>query len=582
MKAENESTFRRFLSQTAILALATLLLAACAGTGETAGGGGQSTGPATSVSDQAREKSLAHYIEGSIQEMKGEYALAIIEYQDALRYDPNDAVYFGLSKCYSKLNKSALAIESGREAVQRAPENLDYLRNLGDVYAAAFQIDSAAIVYERVVELDSSDIQSWFTLANLYQGRRPLKALETYEGMIDRFGDEWEVLLQISDLYNAMGKPEKAAEALERMSAIDPGNTVLIRRIGQTYVRAQDYDSALRVYTDLLERDPENLDILGELATVHLLRHDYKKAAGLFDLVLARDSVSIEAKLQIGEAYFSQIREDTTLIPVAESMFRTIRDAHPDDWRPYWFLGAIAGIEGNDSLTITNFRRVTELAPWNPDGWVYLSGIFLQKEQFAEVIPILEQARIHVEDDYLVNLYLGIAYTRMGRNIDAIYVLEDACRTNPDDLRAVSQLGLVYDTEKRYGQLDSLYTAALVVQPDNDLILNNYGYSLAERGIQLEEALEMSQKAIVAQPDNASYLDTIGWIQFRLGNYAEAERYVKQAVEKGDPSAVVHEHLGDIYYKLEQVDLALDQWKTALELDRDNKDLQGKIARKGL
>ncbi|MDH4070112.1 MAG: tetratricopeptide repeat protein, partial [Ignavibacteria bacterium] len=387
---------RRTIISTATVMCGVLVLQSCAPSGETTGNGEQAATVESQVSERAREKALQHFIDGSIHEMKGNYAQAIIEYQDALRYDPNHAVFFALSKCYSRLNKHALAIESGMEAVRKAPDNVDYLRNLGDAYAGAYQIDSAAAVYERVVALDPDEIQSWYTLAGLYQGRRPLKSLETYEGIIERFGDEWEVLLQIADLYNAKGEPASAAAAMERMLTIDPGNVGLMRSLAQTYVRAQDYDNAIRLYTDLRERDPENLDFLGEIATVHLLRREYIRAAELFDLVLERDSVSVEAKLQIGEAYFSQVQGDSALLPVTRSMFRTIRNTHPDDWRPYWFLGALGGMEGDDSLTMVNFRRVTELAPWNPDGWVYLSSVYLQNSDFAPVVPILEEARKHV------------------------------------------------------------------------------------------------------------------------------------------------------------------------------------------
>jgi tetratricopeptide (TPR) repeat protein len=515
-------------------------------------------------------------------EVEGEYAQAILEYQDALRYDANHAIQFALSKCYARLNKPGLAVEAAKEALRQDPDRIDYLRNVGDIYASAFQIDSAAAVYERVVQRDSNNIQSWFTLANLYEGRKPLKALEVYESILERFGDEWEVLLQISELYNVMGQTGKAIDALQRMAAIDPGNLELKRSLAQAYVRDQQYDQALKIYNDLRERDPDNLDYLGELATVHLLKKDYRQAAELFDIVLTRDSVTVDAKLRIGEAYFSQLQTDSTLIPVARSMFTRISENHPDDWRPYWFLGAIGGVSGDDSATVRNFRKVTELASWNPDGWVYLSGVYLQHEEFDRVIAILEQAQTYVPDNYLVNLYLGIAYNRVGRNTEAMNVLEHACRIDPGDVRALTQLGLIYDAERRFDQSDSLYEEALKLQPENDLILNNYSYSLAERGVELDRALGMARRAVDAKPDNASYLDTIGWIYFRLGRYDEAEKYVKSALEKGETNSVVHEHLGDIYYMTDEKDLALEQWKIALDLDRDNEALREKIARGSL
>jgi tetratricopeptide (TPR) repeat protein len=113
-------------------------------------------------------------------------------------------------------------------------------------------------------------------------------------------------------------------------------------------------------------------------------------------------------------------------------------------------------------------------------------------------------------------------------------------------------------------------------------VLNNYAYSLAERGTQLERALLFARKAVETQPDNPSYLDTIGWIYYRLGQFAEAERYVKQAISKGEVSAVVYEHLGDIYFRMNQKDLAMEHWQMALKLDEANAVLRDKIARGSL
>ncbi|MGB6123229.1 MAG: tetratricopeptide repeat protein, partial [Bacteroidota bacterium] len=126
------------------------------------------------------------------------------------------------------------------------------------------------------------------------------------------------------------------------------------------------------------------------------------------------------------------------------------------------------------------------------------------------------------------------------------------------------------------------YDLAIGIEPENDLVLNNYGYSLAERGVRLDKALEMAKKAIKAQPENPSYLDTIGWIYFQLGRYREAERFVREAIEKGEDNAVVYEHLGDIYFKLNQQERALEHWNMALELDEGNTALREKIARGSL
>ena len=236
----------------------------------------------------------------------------------------------------------------------------------------------------------------------------------------------------------------------------------------------------------------------------------------------------------------------------------------------------------DDSLTVRNFRKVTELASWNADAWVYLSSVFLEKNNFAEVSHVLEAALKVVPDDFRVNFLLGVAYNRLGQNEQAAHALERARQLNGKDVDAISQLAIVYEALKRFDETDSLYEEALRLDPANHLVLNNYAYSLAERGTQLDRAKEMATKAVSAKPDNSSYLDTMGWIYFRLGDYKPAAEYVKKAIEKGEVSAVVYEHLGDIYYKMDNKQGALEQWNIALQLDENNRELRDKITRGSL
>jgi Tfp pilus assembly protein PilF len=181
-----------------------------------------------------------------------------------------------------------------------------------------------------------------------------------------------------------------------------------------------------------------------------------------------------------------------------------------------------------------------------------------------------------------VNFFLGVAYNRVGRNEDAVHVLEKSRVLNPKDINALSQLALVYVGMKKYDECDRLYEEGLKLDPTNATILNNYSYSLADRNLQIERALEMATKAVAAQPDNTSFLDTIGWVYFRLGDFKQAEIYIKRAIDKGEVSPVVHEHLGDVYYKMKDVERAMEQWKIALKMDEGNASLKEKIARGSL
>jgi Tfp pilus assembly protein PilF len=125
---------------------------------------------------------------------------------------------------------------------------------------------------------------------------------------------------------------------------------------------------------------------------------------------------------------------------------------------------------------------------------------------------------------------------------------------------------------------DSLYELALQIDPKNALINNNYAYSLSERDLGLERALEMIEIAMAADSSNSSYLDTYGWIFFKLGDYDKAYYYIKKAIDVSDANAVLLEHLGDVLFMQGKKEEALDFWKRALELDSSNETLLNKVS----
>ena len=141
----------------------------------------------------------------------------------------------------------------------------------------------------------------------------------------------------------------------------------------------------------------------------------------------------------------------------------------------------------------------------------------------------------------------------------------------------MGMMGLIFDGREEYTKSDSIYNIAVKIDSTDILILNNFAYSLAERGIELERALKMVQRAVDEDPENASYLDTIGWVYFQMGQYENAKKYIKLAIEQDENNATLLDHLADVLFKLNEKDEAVALWKAALKLDTTNTDIQNKI-----
>jgi tetratricopeptide (TPR) repeat protein len=128
-----------------------------------------------------------------------------------------------------------------------------------------------------------------------------------------------------------------------------------------------------------------------------------------------------------------------------------------------------------------------------------------------------------------------------------------------------AMLGLLYNRVGNMDASDAAYAVAISLDDDHDLALNNYAYSLASRGLRLDEALDMAQRAVDIDTSNASYLDTLGWVYYQLEDYESAATWLQRAIDTGEASATVYEHYGDVQRALDNVEAARSYWQQALD-----------------
>jgi len=181
------------------------------------------------------ETAMDHFINGSINEAKGDFASAIIEYQDALRFDEKAGIYFALAKNYYYLNKIPNALQNCKKAILMEPDQLEYHDLLADIFTTASQFDSASVVLENTLKIDTARVQSYYKLARIYENSKPLEAINIYNKLTSIIGPDWNVLLRVAELYEKLGQTDNAAAALNNLLSIDPSNTSIQKLLVQLY-----------------------------------------------------------------------------------------------------------------------------------------------------------------------------------------------------------------------------------------------------------------------------------------------------------------------------------------------------------
>ncbi len=210
-------------------------------------------------------------------------------------------------------------------------------------------------------------------------------------------------------------------------------------------------------------------------------------------------------------------------------------------------------------------------------GLIFLySYLGKNKELEDEYGEFLEKAHQLRPQDTKVSEYLAQFYFYRKRIDDAIRLYETIVKIHPDYIDARYLLGYLYDEKGNREKAIEIWEKILEENPSHVNTLNALGYVYAEEGINLDKAEEMIKKALEQDPNNGAYLDSLGWVYFKRQSYKKAEEYLKKAVSNTkDP--VIYEHIGDLYIKLNDIDIALDYYKKGLELDPQSKSLKEKI-----
>ncbi|HWW60667.1 MAG TPA: tetratricopeptide repeat protein, partial [Thermoanaerobaculia bacterium] len=164
------------------------------------------------------------------------------------------------------------------------------------------------------------------------------------------------------------------------------------------------------------------------------------------------------------------------------------------------------------------------------------------------------------------------AWMLAGENAKALDAIRKAVAEKPDDLDLQFELGSALERAGERPAAEKAFLSILEKHPEHGATLNYLGYMWAEGGVNLDKAQEMLTRAVTQEPRNGAYIDSLGWVYFRKGNLALAEKYLSDATHLLPRDATVHEHLGDVYAKRGDIDSALKLYRVALTLQPEPKD----------
>ncbi len=541
-------------------------------------------------------KAYSHYLEGALYDFQNQYEKALIEYYQALLYDSTSAqILKAIARDLMRLQRYDSAVEYLKKSYKLNPEDPETLNFLGEAYYNDKKYKKSLHYYKQLFKLDPYNQSVQNNLVFLYSNlKMDNQLLNFYKKLTTLYPGSSKHTIQYAMALLKRKKVDKAQNLLEQVVKAETtpsqnmeetndvdltkeelrnfSNLNILYVLGTLHETKKDTAKAIDIYKLILDENPQFEDALTRLFRIYRSRGNWDAIGNIYQPIISQDTSNSRARLILSEAYFYQEKMDSArmvLEPVMEdNKFRT---------SALELLGRIAFEENSLDEAENYFSLLTNENPKNKFSWIFLTLINNRQNQYNESIHILENALVHHQKDPdLLSLY-GSTLSEMGKDKKAIEPLEKAHKLNPKDVNTIASLAAVYDKLKMWEKSDSLYESYLEKDSDNALLLNNYSYSLTERDVQLDKALNMAKKALKIDPKNGAYLDTMGWIYFKLGKYDKARQYIQQALDSREESAEVIEHMGDVYFKLNQLDKARQYWEKALEKDPENGDIKQKI-----
>jgi len=324
-------------------------------------------------------------------------------------------------------------------------------------------------------------------------------------------------------------------------------------------------DDAIAFLVQFTKANPDARSAAGALAQLYVERKRYAEARTLFQRLWDGDRSARE--FEFGVAVISMQMKDWDK---AESLFNDLKRAnYGDNGAVELYLAQIAEERGNYAEAAERYKAVPE----SERGWLAKLRVAAMMGKQGKVT----EARKYLGDLPAVTIEQRVqvrqAEAQLLRDTDdlagAYAVLAQGLKEHADSPELLYDIAMVAEKLDKLDDAEARLRRVVELKPDDAQSLNALGYTLVDRTPRTAEGLALIERAHKLSPDDPFILDSMGWAMFKLGRYAEAERYLRRAMEER-PDAEIAAHLGEVLWAAGDRDRAQEVWQSQLKVTPDN------------
>ncbi|KPK64846.1 hypothetical protein AMJ83_01345 [candidate division WOR_3 bacterium SM23_42] len=500
--------------------------------------------------------------------------------------------------------KISEAIDYYKRAREKAPEAIEIYVSLASALYMLQRFDEGIVYAQEALTIEPDDARLCQIIALGYVGKRDFKnAIEYYERTLEIEPNVPEINMAISTLLEASGEIANAINVLERMPsevrtvdvylrlaalsgkindhvaaidyyrqghALDTSNVATIIGIGTGFDMIGMKDSAIYYY-EQVNADTFIPHVAQRLVDIYIDTDTYDRVPKIAGAILEYEPDNNHVRRSLGFAYYKQ-----EMFESAANEFYVALRYDPGDTYSAFYLSRIYFEQAEYDKAMIELNNALNINPDFIELWIYSGFVALEKEQFDVAQHAFTEAAYRGGDLAQIYYLLGAIAETQENDVEAYSYYKKALVENRSNLSALQALANLTSRLGRDREAFKIFQQILDVDTANAVALNYVGYTYAERNDSLEYALELVNKALDIDVDNGYYIDSRGWIFYMMGRYEDALQELKRASEIVE-DAVILEHLGDVYIKLDDLGRARDAYDRALEFEPDNRELRRKV-----
>lgn len=399
--------------------------------------------------------------------------------------------------------------------------------------------------------------------------------------------DSLELNLLLGMAYQGAGDSARAARCYGRAIALRPDRAEGYLRQAALDLGRDREDRAVAVLSRGLDKasDPATLlEFLDNLGRIHVYKGEAREAIRCFEPVAVKTPRNAAVRELLGRCYAEIGKTEKAVAELTAAM-----ELQPSNARLPMALGDIAEDAGDTAKAIEFHGRAVQCEKTDPHAFVRLASLLLQSD-VAQAVAVLKEGARRFPDDFRVEVFLGLIHAQQRQYKEAIArfsAVEARLAAHPEDAGSIPPgfyywYGSACEQTGQYEKAERLLETVIEKAPDSDEALNYLAYMWAEKGVNLDRAMDYVTRALKIEPDDPAYIDTLGWIHFKRGDYPAALKALRRACDLLPDDPVVTDHVGDAWHALKNEQKAVEYWKRSFRLKPDNPAVRGKLRAAGV